>query len=130
MNTAIMKIFRSKIATLHARKYHGHNRGSKRAFVEVDNTSPSSRSLKGRYEAFVFVFTTAIFQYYTGHNSAEVCMTWLKKDQYIENNNYVTAEPMRVHQNWGVARVQRGHFLTRYMSGPLLGPKLSQREAR
>ena len=84
VNPVTMKIFRSKMAALHARKHRGHNRGSKRAFFEVDNSSPSSRSLKGLYEAFVSLFTTAICQYPTGHNSAGVCLKWLEKDQYVE----------------------------------------------
>lgn len=72
-------------------KHRGHSPGSNQAFFEADNTSPSSRALKGRYEAFVSLFTAAICQYLTGHNSAEVCIGWLEKDQYSVasgNTNY------------------------------------------
>lgn len=78
-----MEIFRKKMATLPTRKYRGHSNGSKRVLFEADNSSPSSRLLKGRYEPFVSLFTAAICPYTAGISSAEA-MAMLEKTQYAE----------------------------------------------
>lgn len=84
VNTVIRRIFRSRMATLHASKHRGHNRGSKGAFFESGNSPSLSRLLKGWYEALVSLVTTDICQYPTGHDPVKVCIRWLVGNRYSE----------------------------------------------